>query len=181
MTKKTAKIDKRFSRWIKIYIEMLHDPKILSLSEKDRWSWVCILVVAGKSDTGALPSIPHLAMELRMSCEDTRGLLDRLIESRLIDLCGGTPGHPTAYRPHNWAMRQYRGKSSTDRVREFRLKRKNNAKQNLETKYGYETTGNADETLHVTKNGTKSSKSILPKHTQKVACQERKSGDEVAS
>jgi hypothetical protein len=58
-----------------------------------------------------------------MSVEDTQHAFDHFIDIGLIDLCGGLPGHPTAYRPHNWALRQYRGLSSTDRSRKLRAKR----------------------------------------------------------
>jgi hypothetical protein len=121
---KSAKVDKRFSRWIRLYTESLHDPKILALSYKDRWAWVGILLTAGKHETGALPAIPYLAIELRMSVEDTQLAFNHFVDIGLIDLCGGLSGHPTAYRPHNWAMRQYRGVSSTERMRKMRARRK---------------------------------------------------------
>jgi hypothetical protein len=130
---KTAKIDKRFSRWVRLYTEALHDPKILSLSYKDRWAWIGILMTAGKHETGALPTIPYLAVELRMSNEDTQRIFDHFVDIGLIDLCGGLPGYPNAYRPHNWGMRQYRGLSSTERSRKRR------AKMKIEARNGYAT------------------------------------------
>jgi hypothetical protein len=131
--KTSATVDKRFSRWIRKYIDSLNDPKIVKLSDHEYRKWDQMLLIAGMHDTGALPSIDDMAVLWRCSVNDAKLVWDRFIDLGLIDLCGGLPGHPTAFRPHNWAMRQYRGLSSTERSRKLRGKRK------IEASNGYAT------------------------------------------
>lgn len=134
MSKKTAKIDKRFSRWIRKYTESLNDPKIIKLSDHEYRKWDQMLLVAGLHETGALPSVDDMATHWRCTPHDAQMMWDRLIDIGLIEICGGlNAGEPTSYRPNNWALRQYRGLSSTERSRKRRAKRK------IEQSNGYAT------------------------------------------
>jgi len=54
------------NQWFRFYHDVINDPKVLSLPEAMRWSWVAVLCAASKND-GKLPEIQHLALMLRVS------------------------------------------------------------------------------------------------------------------
>lgn len=106
------------SRWFRFYDEVLDDPKVQALDAEDYRGWVNILCVASRNN-GRITEGKALAFALRMSEIDAGSLVDRLLIAGLIDrVKGGANGAHIA--PHNWAKRQYKSDTSTDRVKRFR-------------------------------------------------------------
>jgi hypothetical protein len=65
------------NRWFRFYHDVINDPKVLSLPEAMRWSWVAVLCAASKND-GKLPEIQHLALMLRVSKQRAASILAAL-------------------------------------------------------------------------------------------------------
>lgn len=105
--------------WIRLYRESLHDPKIVTLSDKHHRAWHNFLLCA--NDRGVLPSLRDLASHLRMSCTDCEQVILDLVEAELVDaeVINGV----RVYTMHGWAKRQYVSDSSTERSRKFRAQR----------------------------------------------------------
>lgn len=116
--------------WIRLYRESLHDPKIVSLTDRQHRAWHNLLLIA--DDNGKLPSMRDIAVHLRMSAQDAEQLVCDLVEAELIDtdVLNGS----RAYEIHGWASRQFTSDSSTERVRkhrETRMKRFNETERNV--------------------------------------------------
>jgi hypothetical protein len=106
------------SRWFRFYDDVINDPKVLSLPDAMRWSWVAVLCVASKND-GKLPEVQHLALMLRVSKQRAAAILNTLQDAGLVDRS------ETGFVPHNWDGRQYKSDVSTDRVKRFRSNKRN--------------------------------------------------------
>jgi hypothetical protein len=106
------------SRWFRFYDDVINDPKVLSLPEAMRWSWVAVLCIASKND-GKLPEIQHLALMLRVSKQRAASILAALRNAGLVDKT------ETGFVPHNWDARQYKSDVSTERVKRFRKQERN--------------------------------------------------------
>lgn len=104
--------------WIRLYRESLHDPKIVTLSDRQHRAWHNLLLVA--DDTGRLPSMRDIASHLRMSCTDCEQVIHELVEAELIDV-DAMSGAPS-YRIHGWEKRQFTSDNSTARSRKHRNK-----------------------------------------------------------
>lgn len=65
------------SSWIKLWNEMLHDPKILSLTDEQHRFWInCLLMAGSLEKQGALGTTEDVAIIARKSVFTTRRLLD---------------------------------------------------------------------------------------------------------
>lgn len=128
--------------WFRAYSEMLDDPKVQRLHPVLFKAWMNILCLACEND-GLLPSDDDIAFRLRCSPQDAKQHMDELILAGLVDL--DSAGKRS---PHNWNARQFVSDSSTDRVRKFRMKRKDSVSPVPETPE--ETTPKHDETFHET-------------------------------
>lgn len=103
-------------RWFRMYADAMRHPKVASLSDRDFRLWVTLLSVAAENE-GKIPETDALKRLLKARLDHLLVSLKRLISLGLIDpLSDG-------YAPHNWAERQYKSDTSTDRVREHRQKR----------------------------------------------------------
>ena len=112
------------NQWIRLYREALHDPKIVTLSDRQHRVWVNFLLMA--DDDGFLPGFRDIACHLRCTPQDATQLLDDLIDCGLVDPeTDVTKGGPKRYRMHGWEKRQYRSDTSTERVRKHRSKARN--------------------------------------------------------
>jgi hypothetical protein len=107
--------------WIRLYREALHDPKLVTLTDRQHRAWINCLLVA--SDTGALPSRRDIAVHMRMTMVDVEQLLCDLVEAELLD-ADSMNGPVTTYRIHGWSTRQYATDSSAERMRKHRAKRR---------------------------------------------------------
>ena len=105
-------------RWIRLYREALHDPKIVTLSDRQHRAWHNCLLIA--DDAGFLPCMRDVAVHLRLSTPDCEQIVDELINSGLIDIV--LIDGPKRLRMHGWEKRQYASDNSTARVRKYRDK-----------------------------------------------------------
>jgi hypothetical protein len=112
------------SQWLRLYTDLINDPKVQLLPAEDFKGWINILCIAKEGD-GALPAVPHIAFRLRLTEEEATALIQRLYGHGLLDKEGKT------FTPHNWNNRQYVSDSSTARVKEFREKRRRNGHETL--------------------------------------------------
>ena len=103
--------------------DILHNPKIVTLSDRQHRVWINCLLLAD-ADDGVLPKIRDIACYLRMSIQDAELVLSELVEVDLIDVTV-TIGAPRTLRMHDWKAHQYISDVSTDRVRKFRNKNSN--------------------------------------------------------
>lgn len=112
-------------RWLRLWTDIVDDPKLLLLAAADRWYYVTLLALKrtgmlDEPDTNIMRD-RKLCIRLRLDERELDELKRRLIEVRLIDtdwsICG-------------WDKRQFTSDSSTARVRKYRHK------------------GNVSETLH---------------------------------
>ena len=89
-------------RWFRFYSEVLHDPKVQQLPAETYRHWTNLLCLANETDPrGRLPKdIQATAFALRLSVDDTEGLIKDLITAHLIDRKAGR------YVMHNWDNRQ---------------------------------------------------------------------------
>lgn len=105
--------------WIRLYRDSLHNPKIVSLNDRQHRIWHNLLLVA--DDAGELPRVRDIACHLRLSIAEVEQLLAELVEAELIDMA---IDGPRKFRLHDWATHQYISDTSTERVRKFRNKNK---------------------------------------------------------
>lgn len=99
--------------WLRLYTELLNDPKAQRLTGDEFKGWINILCLAKEND-GAIPPLSDVAFALRMSEKQTEKLLLKLTKSGLIDET------ESGLEPHNWSVRQYKSDVSTERVKRFR-------------------------------------------------------------
>jgi hypothetical protein len=119
-------------KWFRMYGDLIHDPKVLKLSDNLRWIWIGILCIASKND-GNLPSTDDIALVLRLKPKKVGEAMSKLITAGLVD---DLPGGP---RPHNWAKWQYKSDDSTARVRRHRERQRNVSETPPETETETET------------------------------------------
>jgi hypothetical protein len=123
------------TRWLRLYDELVDDPKILLLPLDLRWSLIALWCVASQND-GRLPSLDAVAIKLREKPARTRKILTDLMSAGFID------EDEKGLLPHNWNGRQFKSDgASTDRVKRFRRRQTGGS-------------GNDDETFHETPNET---------------------------
>lgn len=104
--------------WLRLYVDVVNDPKVQKLAGNLFKTWVNLLCVAAKNE-GNLPDTEECAYCLRTTTGRTDKAIQELIEAGLIDRT------ETGLRPHNWDGRQYRSDVSTPRVQRFREKHRN--------------------------------------------------------
>lgn len=123
------------SRWWRAYDEALDDPKLQRLSADLFRCWFNLLCLTSKNG-GTLPQLADISFALRIPEARMKKIMNELRLGGLIDETADGTLHP-----HNWNGRQYKSDVSTERVKQFR-KRKRNVSSNGD--------GNGDETFHET-------------------------------
>lgn len=107
--------------WLRLYHEVLDDPKVQDQSGDDFKGWInCLLIGSRNSPRGQLPPLHQLAFILRTTLQDAEAMCVRLVERGLLEWQDGR------LVIHGWAQRQPRQDYSTLRVRTFRKKRRRN-------------------------------------------------------
>src|SRR5262245_33790341 len=86
--------------WLRLYTDLLNDPKVQRLAPEHFKGWVNLLCLAKEHD-GLLPSIEDIAFRLRTSDAEAEELIEILKRRGLLDEAGGD------LTPHNWATWQY--------------------------------------------------------------------------
>ncbi len=75
------------NHWIKLYVEMNHDPKIGLLTDDLKWRFVSVLLLAGEIDDGGfLPEINDMAWKLHAVPETVAGQMRTLAQRGLVEL-----------------------------------------------------------------------------------------------
>jgi len=104
--------------WLRLYLDILDEPKVQTLPDKLFKFWINCLLLTGKN-LGSLPSPEDIAFSFRMKKPTVDEYLRKLFDADLLDLNDGT------YIPHAWDKRQYKSDLSTDRVKRFRASKGN--------------------------------------------------------
>ena len=104
-------------QWIRLYTEVLDDPKVQKLPPELFKFWVNILCLAGKNE-GSIPTEDDVSFALRTDLSSVSTAFHYLEKVGLIDNNNG------ARIPHGWSKRQYKSDSSTDRVKRYRKRYK---------------------------------------------------------
>lgn len=75
------------SHWIKVYVEMLDDPKVGLLPDSVKWRWVSVLLLAGEmNEDGFLPDVNDMAWRLHTNVETLQGEMRTLAGRGLVEL-----------------------------------------------------------------------------------------------
>lgn len=75
------------SHWIKLYVEMLDDPKVGLLPDSVKWRWVSVLLQAGElNEDGYLPDVNDMAWRLHTNVETLQGEMRTLAGRGLVEL-----------------------------------------------------------------------------------------------
>jgi hypothetical protein len=99
--------------WFRFYESTLDNVKAQALPGELFKGWVNLLCLAN-SGNGVLPSLRVIAFRLRLSEEDSKALLQRLVEEQLIDVRDGY------LEMHDWAEFQRISDTSAERTRRYR-------------------------------------------------------------
>jgi hypothetical protein len=108
--------------WIRLYRASLHNPKIVTLNDRLHRVWHNCLLMA--DDTGVLPSMRDMACHLRFTVQEAEQAICDLIEVGLVDVADAGKA-ARKLTMHDWSAHQYVSDTSTERVKKFRNKNKN--------------------------------------------------------
>lgn len=106
-------------KWFRLYVELLDDPKVQLLSDKEFRTLINTWCAYAKNE-GTLPDIRSLAFSFRSTEPSTRALIEKLKALGFLDETA-TDG---ILEPHGWRNRQYVSDVSTGRVQQFRKQRR---------------------------------------------------------
>jgi hypothetical protein len=115
------------NRWWRAYSDARHDPKLMLLAPDMFRAWFILLCLAAEND-GQIKSASDAAFALRVNDAKAKGIIAFLAGKGLFDPVDG--GY---FMPHNWRARQYLSDVSTDRVKRFRNRQRNNGETFHET------------------------------------------------
>ncbi len=115
-------------RWFRVYDDLVHDRKVQDLPGPTFKAWINLLCLASKND-GVLPQIADIAFALRLQPPKATQLMQALTAAGLIDQMPNGD-----LKPHNWDARQHKSDISTDRVKAFRERQRNETLKLVETK-----------------------------------------------
>lgn len=107
-------------QWIRLYKASMHNPKIVTLNDRQHRGWHNCLLMA--DETGTLPKMRDMACHMRMTVQEAEQILCELVEAGLIDIVGIAPAR--VFKMHDWNTHQYVSDNSTERVKKFRNKNK---------------------------------------------------------
>lgn len=101
-------------RWLRLWTDIIADPKIKMLAFEDRWHFVAILCMKRHGDLdGETGELLHrmVGATLGLGDRERDEVRRRLMDVNLVD---------ENWQPKSWNKRQFSSDSSTHRVREFR-------------------------------------------------------------
>lgn len=114
------------SHWIKLYVEMVDDPKVGLLPDAVKWRWVSVLLLAGEfNEDGYLPDVNDMAWRLHTNVETLQGEMRTMAGRGLVELREYDDGSERWFIPA-FAKRQ-EAATSTERSRMMRHKRRQNS------------------------------------------------------
>lgn len=104
--------------WVKLYVEILDDPKIMVLPPTLRWRFIeCILQAKDHGTDGELPPADQMAWRVRDEAENVTADLDALVTHGLLIVTGGV------YAVKRFTDRQ-KADSVAKRMQEYRKRKK---------------------------------------------------------
>jgi hypothetical protein len=109
--------------WIRLYREALHDPKIVTLSDRHYRAYINCLLIADDVG-GQLPRMRDIAVHLRMSLAEAEQLVRELVDLELIDVLLVSATRPSVYVMHGWENRQQPSDNAAERMRNYRARKK---------------------------------------------------------
>ena len=113
--------------FIKLYLEILDDPKVYQLRIPLRWRFIeCLLIAGEQRDGGYLPDAKKLAWRLRDDPDKVETDLTELGDVGLLDLIDG---HWYVKQFANRQARQYSDNPDAIRKREYRERKRKEAKE----------------------------------------------------
>lgn len=104
--------------WLRLYVELLDDPKIQQMSAKNFKILINLWCVSQKFD-GLIPSIKDVGFGLRVTEKKAAAIMNTFLEAGLFERKNN------GFTPHGWEQRQYQSDSSTERVKRFRERFRN--------------------------------------------------------
>lgn len=114
--------------WFRAYTEMVDDEKLGLLAFEDRWHFVAILCLKGKTllDSETNPEMLRrkVALKMGLTVQELENVSRRLSQVGLIDF--------ETFQPLAWNERQMCSDSSTERVKAYRERMKQSKKQDAE-------------------------------------------------
>src|SRR5262249_20262965 len=119
MGRRTDQAGGRMSLWWRAYCEARNDPKLMLLPPEMFRAWFILVCFAGEHD-GRVGPMAEIAFALHVNESKARAIVAYLAGKRLFD-----PLDEGCFTPHNWKRRQYKSDVSTDRVKQFRNRRRN--------------------------------------------------------
>lgn len=109
-------------KWLRLYDDVLDDPKVQRLPAHLFKAWINLLCLANKSDErGTLPCTEDIAFRLRLKPSEAERIMDALEQAGLMERA------ETGWQPHQWENRQRRSDDVAERVRTWRAE---NPRQN---------------------------------------------------
>ena len=116
------------THWIKLYVEMLDDPKVGLLPDAVKWRWVSSLLLAGElNENGFLPDINDAAWRLHTNVETLQGEMRTLAGRGLVELREHPDGGERWFIPA--FVKRQEAATSTERSRNLRHRRRQNSNE----------------------------------------------------
>ena len=112
-------------KWFRFYAEVLNDPKVLRLSDREFRTWMLMLCAAAMNE-GCVPDA-DLPLLLSKSVAVLSPVVESLERQGLMERSGAD------WVPHNWTTRQFQSDASTERVKRFREREANVSRNVSET------------------------------------------------
>ena len=118
------------THWIKLYVEMLDDPKVGLLPDAIKWRWVSVLLLAGElNEDGFLPDVNDMAWRLHTNVETLQGEMRTMAGRGLVELSQYTDGSERWFIPA-FVARQAAA-SSTERSQMHRHRQRQSGDRNV--------------------------------------------------
>ena len=135
--------------WLRLYRDSLHNPKVVTLSDRQYRAWVnCMLM---SDNDGYLPSLRDVAVHMRVTRPDAEQLVCELVEAELIDpeMLDGQ----RRYRLHDWEQHQAPSDNAAERMKKLREKRRSehvrNSSEPVPNSYGTESESESEEDTEI--------------------------------
>ena len=126
--------------WIKLYIEMLDDPKMARLPNYLWRRAVEFFLLAGRQgEEGALPPVEEMAWSLRLSEDKLLEDLQRLAGVGVVHICNTDAAGTSENRPGRWCVTHFKETQnceSVERVRRYRERTRNAQRNGAATEDG---------------------------------------------
>ena len=116
-------------KWFRLYREILDDPKMMALDDKEFRVWIGLLCLGSRDDCwGNIPwTLQEISRLLRQDIRSTSRAFDRLKELKMVEQ------NHNGFLIVNWEKRQFKSDNVTERVKRFRNVTRNVACNVLDT------------------------------------------------